>query len=168
MLEGLFTPTEPRVVLRPPVAAGDIPRRLRCRPGLAAGCGLVRLDLEGVEISAGGWRERCETEIISAGAYVVAVTTVIPSRRLALASSYLSELAGQTAAAHMCLTVRPVRFEQRTLHLAGSTHARGCLLDHAVALRELLVELLDREDVRVEVDERALQQAERVWEPPPG
>jgi len=69
----------------------------------------VRLDLEGVEISAGGWRERCETEIISAGAYVVAVTTVIPSRRLALASSYLSELAGQTAAAHMCLTVRPVR-----------------------------------------------------------
>ncbi len=128
----------------------------------------MRLELEGMEVCAGAWRERCETEIISAGAYVVAVTTVIPSRRLALASSYLSELAGQTAASHMCLAVRPARFEQRTLQLAGSTHARACLLDHAMALRELLGELLDREDIRVNVDERALEQAERVWEQPPG
>lgn len=127
----------------------------------------MRLELEGVAVRAGEWRERCETEIIGAGAYVVAVTTVISSRRLALASSYLSELTGQTAAAHMCLAVRPARFEQRTLHLAGSTHARGCLLDHAIQLRELLGELLGREDVRVEVDERAPKQAERVWEQPP-
>ncbi len=124
----------------------------------------MRLELEGVEVRAGDWRERCETEIIGAGAYVVAVTTVIPSRRLALASSYLYELAGQTAASHMCLAVRPARFEQRTLELTGSTHARACLLDHAMVLRGLLGELLGREDVGVEVDERALQQAERVWE----
>jgi len=128
----------------------------------------VRLELDGVEVCAGGWRERCETEIVSAGAYVVAVTTVIPSRGVALASSYLSELAGPTAAAHMCLTVGPVRFEQRTLDLIGQTHARGCLLDHAMQLRDLLGELLGGEDVRVEVDERALAQAERVWEHPPG
>ncbi len=128
----------------------------------------MRLELDGVEVCAGGWRERCETEIVSAGAYVVAVTTVIPSRGVALASSYLSELAGPTAAAHMCLTVGPVRFEQRTLDLIGQTHARGCLLDHAMQLRDLLGELLGGEDVRVEVDERALAQAERVWEHPPG
>ncbi len=128
----------------------------------------MRLELEGVEISAEGWRERCETEIIGAGAYVVAVTTVVPSRQLALASSYLSELAGETAASHMCLATRPVGFEQRTLHLAGSTHARGCLLDHAMQLRELLAGLLGRDDIRVEVDERALERAERVWEQPPG
>jgi hypothetical protein len=128
----------------------------------------VRLELEGVEISAEGWRERCETEIIAAGAYVVAVTTVVPSRQLALAPSYLSELAGETAASHMSLAARPVRFEQRTLHLAGQTHARGCLLDHAMQLRELLGGLLDRDDIRVDVDERALERAERVWEQPPG
>lgn len=80
-----------------------------------------------MEVCAGGWRERGETEIIGAGAYVVAVTAVVPNRRLALASSYLSELAGETAAAHMCLTVRPARFEQRTLDLTGAAHARGCL-----------------------------------------
>jgi hypothetical protein len=68
----------------------------------------------------------------------------------------------------MCLATRPARFEQRTLHLAGSTYARGCLLDHAMQLRELLAELLDRDDIRVEVDERALERAERVWEQPPG
>jgi len=67
----------------------------------------------------------------------------------------------------MCLAARPARFEQRTLHLTGSTHARGCLLDHAMALRELLAELLGRDDVRVDVDERVLEQAERVWEQPP-
>ena len=98
----------------------------------------------------------------------MAVTTVVPSRRFALASSYLSELAGETAVSHMCLAVRPARFEQRTLQLAGATHARGCLLDHAMQLRELLGELTDREDIRVNVDEHALQRAERVWEQPPG
>jgi len=128
----------------------------------------VRLELEGVEVCAGGWRERCETEIIGAGAYVVAVTTVVPNRRLALASSYLSELAGPTAAAHMCVTVRPARFEQRTLDLTGAAHARGCLLDHAMQLRDLLGELLDREDVRVDVDECVLERVERVWEQPRG
>lgn len=54
------------------------------------------LELEGAEISAEGWREHCETEIIGAGAYVVAVTTVVASRQLTLVSSYLSELAGET------------------------------------------------------------------------
>ena len=51
-----------------------------------------------MEISAGGWRQRCETEIASAGGYVVAVTTVVPDRNVTLVSSYLSSLAGATAA----------------------------------------------------------------------
>ncbi len=81
-----------------------------------------------------------------------------------LVSSYLSELAGLTAVSHMCLAVGPARFGQRTLQLAGATHARACLLDHAMALAELLGELTDREDIRVNVDDHALRRAERVWE----
>ena len=126
----------------------------------------MRLDLEGVEISAGDWRERCVTEIVGAGAYVVAVTTVVASRSVALASSYLADLDGETAATHMRVADPPARFSHRTVRLAGISHARGCVLDHAAELRDLLAELLDRDDVRVDVDELALVQAERVWEQP--
>jgi hypothetical protein len=125
---------------------------------------LMRLDLEGVEISAGGWQERCQTEIVGGGGYAVAVTTVVPGRQLALASSYLSGLGGETAVSHMRLAVGPASFAQRTVHLTGVTHARGCLLDHAMQLRELLAELLGVDDVRVAVDERALEDAEQAWE----
>lgn len=126
--------------------------------------GWMRLDLHGVEISAGEWRQRCETEIVSAGGYVVAVTTVVPDQHVTLASSYLAPLAGATAASHMRLGAGEVTFDQRVVELTGVTHARGCLLDHAAELRELVGELLDRGDVRVEVLDRALARAEQVWD----
>jgi hypothetical protein len=108
----------------------------------------MRLHLEGVEISTGGQPARCETEIVIAGAFVVAITTVIEQHGVQLTSSYLADLAGPTAAAHMTLTGSRPRFHHRILQLTGTRHARGCLLDH---------------DVRVDVAESALIDAERVW-----
>jgi hypothetical protein len=126
--------------------------------------GWMRLELEGVEISAGGWRQRCETEIASAGGYVVAVTTVVPDRNVTLASSYLSSLAGATAACHMRLGAGEVTFDHRVVELAGVTHARGYLLDHAAELRGLVARLLSSQNVRVEILDEALSRAERVWQ----
>jgi hypothetical protein len=126
--------------------------------------GRMRLPLPGVEISIDGQPARSETEIVSAGAYVVAVTTVIEQRGVQLASSYLADLAGPTAATHMTLlSGSPPRFHHRTLQLTGTRHARGCLLDHAAELCELLSYHLDSADVRGDVVEDALTDAERVW-----
>ncbi len=44
-----------------------------------------------------------DAEIVGAGAYVVAVTTVVPSRSVALASSCLADLAREIAATRMRL-----------------------------------------------------------------
>jgi hypothetical protein len=126
--------------------------------------GRMRLDLHGMEISTGDWQQPCETEIVSAGGYVVTITTVVPDQHLTLASSYLSTLAGETAASHMHLSAGDVRFDQRVLVLPGMTHARGCLLDHAAELRELVAVLLGRDDIRVELLDQALSRAEKVWE----
>lgn len=123
----------------------------------------MRLPLHGVEISTDGQPARCETEIVSAGAYVIAVTTVIEQHGVQLTSSYLADLAGPTAATHMTLTGGAPRFHHRTLQLTGTRHARGCLLDHAAELREMLCDHLDCDDVRVDVAETALTDAERVW-----
>ena len=55
-------------------------------------------------------------------------------------------------------------FSQRMLEaMAGETHARACLLDHAAELRDALDELLEDEQVTVELAEQALEQAARVW-----
>jgi hypothetical protein len=63
----------------------------------------------------------------------------------------------------------PARFSQRLLEvMPGQTHARACLLDHAAELRAVLAEFFADEDLAVEVSERALARAERVWsERPP-
>jgi len=59
---------------------------------------------------------------------------------------------------------RPYRFEHRTVHLSGSHHGRVWLLDHAAELRQLLADHLALADVIVDVDDHALEQAERVWD----
>ena len=99
---------------------------------------------------------------------MVAVVSVLEGQHVTLASSYLAGLSGPAAATHMRLAGRETRFEHRILELTGITHARGCLLDHAAELRGALAELLDREDVRVDVDEHSLEQADRVWKHPHG
>ena len=127
--------------------------------------GGVKLAFDGLQIRCDGRRERCSTTLNTAGGYVVAVTSVLSDRSVALASSYLADLtAAQTAVSHLRLVPgRPASVDQRVLgRLASSAHARGCLLDHASELRDLLAELTGAE-VAIDIDDAALQLAAEAW-----
>ena len=129
----------------------------------------MRLELEGVEVWADEWRERCSTTIQAAGAYVIVVETVVPSRTAGLSSCYLADLKGRTAVSHLrrALHCAPV-FSQRVLAvMPGETHARACLLDHAAELRAML-DPDGEEAVSVEVSDAALARAAAVWRGPKG
>ena len=100
----------------------------------------MRLELEGVEVWADEWRERCSTTIQAAGAYVIVVETVVPSRTAGLSSCYLADLKGRTAVSHLRRAPgSPAVFSQRVLTaMAGATYARACLVDHAAELQAFL------------------------------
>ena len=125
----------------------------------------MKLAFDALQVRCGGRRERCSTTLSTAGGYVVAVTSVLSDRSVALASSYLADLtAAQTAVSHLWLVPgRPGDVDQRVLgRLASSAHARGCLLDHVSEMRDLLAELTGAE-VTVDVGEDALQRAAEAW-----
>ena len=66
--------------------------------------GGVKLAFDALQVRCDGRRERCSTTLSTAGGYVVAVTTVLSDRSVALASSYLADLtAAQTAVSHLRL-----------------------------------------------------------------
>ena len=125
----------------------------------------MRVELQGLEVRGAGWRERCATAIENAGGYVVVLSSVLESRAVTVVSCYVADLEGPTAVSHMRLLAgRPRQVAQRVLEgLAGQSHARACLLDHAAELRDTLGELLEHEEVSVEVAEATLEQAVRVW-----
>ncbi|MGZ6670214.1 MAG: hypothetical protein ACXVH3_36775 [Solirubrobacteraceae bacterium] len=59
-------------------------------------------------------------------------------------------------------------FSQRLLTgMAGETHARACLLDHAAELRAFL-DPNGEEEVSVEISDAALAQAAAAWGQPDG
>jgi len=130
----------------------------------------MRLDLDGLEVRADEWSERCATAIESASGYVVVLTSVLESRAVTLVSCYLADLGAPTAVSHMRLAPgQPAQAAQRVLEsLPGQSHARACLLDHAAELRDALGELLGDEEVSVELSEETLEQAARVWNPHAG
>lgn len=123
------------------------------------------IELTGVQVRADEWSESCSTAIHSVSGYVVVVISVLESRALLVASSYLANLSGRTAASHLRTSPgTPGSFAQRIIErMPGQTHARACLLDHAAEVRDALEELLEDEQVTVEVSDRALAQATRVW-----
>lgn len=123
------------------------------------------MELTGIQACTEEWSERCSTAIHTVSGYVVVVITVLPSRAVTLASSYLANLSGRTAVSHLRTRPdAPTEISQRVLEaLPGQTHARACLLDHTVELREALAELLGHDEVRVEIADTALDHAERVW-----
>ena len=127
----------------------------------------MRLELEGVEVWADEWRERCSTTIQAAGAYVIVVETVVPSRTAGLSSCYLADLKGRTAVSHLRRApASPPVFSQRVVTgMAGATLARACLLDHAAELRAML-DPEGEEAVSVEVSDAALARAAAVWREP--
>ncbi|MGZ6616283.1 MAG: hypothetical protein ACXVFQ_17850 [Solirubrobacteraceae bacterium] len=96
----------------------------------------MRCELDGVEVLSGESRERCSTSIEAASGYVVTVISVVQSRAVTLVSCYLASLGGETAVSHLRLVpARRPEFSQRLLSaMAGETHARACLLDHAAEL----------------------------------
>jgi hypothetical protein len=128
----------------------------------------MQMQLSGVEVRSESWTDRCACTIENASAYVVTVITVVESRSLALVSAYVADLSGQAAVTHMRLAPgRGAGFEQRVLGaLAGVSHPRACLLDHAAELRALVEELL-KETVVVEIPEASLDRASTVWGAPP-
>ena len=127
----------------------------------------MRLELEGVEVWADEWRERCSTTIQAAGAYVIVVETVVPSRTAGLSSCYLADLSGRTAVSHLRRApASPAVFSQRVLSgMAGATLARGCLLDHAAELQAFL-DPDSEEALHVEISDAALARAAAVWRQP--
>jgi hypothetical protein len=64
----------------------------------------MRLELDGLEVRAGGWSERCATAIENASGYVVVLSSVLESRSVTLVSCYLADLAGPTGVPHLRLT----------------------------------------------------------------
>ena len=127
----------------------------------------MRLELDGVQARGHGWREQCATTIQAAGGYVLVVETVLPSRAAGLSSCYLADLAGDTAVSHL-RRVPGARsaFSQRVLSgMAGETHARACLLDHAAELQAFL-QAAGEPNVSVDISEQALTRAAGVWRTP--
>jgi hypothetical protein len=124
----------------------------------------VRRELDGVEVISGGVHERCSTSIEAASGYVVSVISVVQTRAVTLVSCYLAALAGETAVSHMRLVPgQDPRFSQRLLSaMAGETHARACLLDHAAELQETLGQD-DDAGIGVEMTDAALERGAAVW-----
>jgi hypothetical protein len=127
--------------------------------------GHVRCELDGVEVLSGGSRERCSTSIEAASGYVVTVISVVQSRAVTLVSCYLASLGGETAVSHMRLVPgRRPEFSQRLLSaMAGETHARACLLDHAAELRSTFDSHGGAGGVGVEISDGALARGAAVW-----
>jgi hypothetical protein len=124
----------------------------------------VRRELDGVEVISDGVRERCSTSIEAVSGYVVSAISVVQTRAVTLVSCYLAALAGETAVSHMRLVPgQDPRFSQRLVSaMAGETHARACLLDHAAELQETLGQD-DDAGVGVEMTDAALGRGAAVW-----
>lgn len=108
--------------------------------------------------------EPCETTIQAAGGYVVVVESLVAGAKALLVSSYLAEFNGRTAVSDLTLIgSRLAEFSQRMVErMAGETHARACLLDHAAALQSALTSTCGGR-VRVTITDAALAAAATVW-----
>jgi hypothetical protein len=125
----------------------------------------MRVQLDGVRVTVGNDQLDCSTQLASEGGFVVTAITVVTDAGTQLLSCYVAGLQGPAAVTHMVSASDAPRFEQHEVQLAGATLARACLLDHAAQLRELLEVEHALDDVRVDIQDRTLADAERVWQP---
>ena len=85
-----------------------------------------------------------------------------------MTSAYVAALAGDVAATHLRSVpgVAP-QLHQRILRdeQPGETHARACVLDHAVELQAAIAELVDDDHITVTIDvpAAALEAAAGAW-----
>jgi hypothetical protein len=124
----------------------------------------MRRELEGVEVVANAKRERYSTSVQTSSAYVVTLISVLESRALTLVSAYVANIGGETAVTHLrSAPGQRAGLVQRPLAgMAGETHLRACLLEHASELRDFLQEIGGKE-ARVDIAEVALEQAAAMW-----
>lgn len=117
---------------------------------------VMRRALDGLQVHADEWSERCTTTIENAGGYVVVLSSVLASRAITLVSCYLADLTGPTSVSHLRLAPgQPPHVAQRVLAgLPGQTHARACLLDHTAQLRDVLGEAAGRRGRRRRAHQR--------------
>ena len=90
--------------------------------------------------------------------------SLVAGRKALLVSSYLAEFNGRTAVSDLTLIGSgPAEFSQRIVErMAGETHARACLLDHAAALQSALGSTCSGR-VSVAISDTALADAAAVW-----
>lgn len=96
-------------------------------------------------IDVDGRRAESETTIVRNGAYVLAISTVLPGRGLAveLHSTYVGHPASETLSTHLLLGADlPCPQTIGDVHDVGQLDVLGrprdCLYDHALRLQELL------------------------------
>ena len=125
---------------------------------------MVRQTLRGIEVDLGDGAEPCETTIQVVGGYVVVVESLVPEMKVLLVSSYLAEFNGRTAVSDLTMIGSgPAEFSQRMIErMAGETHARACLLDHAAGLQSALASTCSGR-VSVTITDAALAGAAAVW-----
>lgn len=122
----------------------------------------MRIKLPDVTVTTAASTEAASTMIGALGAYVLAVETTLVDVGVGLTSTYVG-LDDRVAVTHMLRAGGPSQFEHDLLErLAGQSHARGCVLDHASQLAMVLRAAGD-DDARVDVGDRALARAEDVW-----
>lgn len=127
---------------------------------------MPRIAVTAITVAIDGVAERSSTTIGAVGGYAVVVATALPDRAITLTSSYLSAMVGDIGASHLCSTPgQPPQIEQRVLagDRLGRTHAQACLLDHVAELQMRLAALTDDTRVTIDLNESALQAADRAW-----
>jgi hypothetical protein len=123
----------------------------------------MRRQLEGVEVVTNTKRERCSTSVQTASAYVVTLISVLENRALTLVSAYVANIGAETAVTHLRLApVQRAGLQRPIAGMAGETHLRACLLEHASELRDFLEET-GCKDARVDIADIALEQTAAMW-----
>jgi hypothetical protein len=125
-----------------------------------------REELPAPRVIVAGRPLACSTLLGYAGAYQLTLSSTLADLAVELHSSYLGHpAADRTAAAHLRLRPRHaprvwlVEHEPSTLPVRDAR--RRCLLDHLAELRAL-VATITAQEVRVDVDDAALERLDRA------
>jgi hypothetical protein len=97
-----------------------------------------------IDITLDGQPERFETLMVSAGAYALVLSSVLPGRAIELHSSYLGHPGAPTQASHLLLAPglsdsEAIEHDQTSIPVMVAR--RRCLYDHLQRLQDHLAEL---------------------------
>jgi hypothetical protein len=97
-----------------------------------------------IDITLDGQPERFETLMVSAGAYALVLSSILPGRAIELHSSYLGHPGAPTQASHLLLAPglsnsEAIEHDQTSIPVMVAR--RRCLYDHLQRLQDHLAEL---------------------------